>query len=169
MYYKVENKESEVYKKLHEMRIEELQIDKDNWQTIKQKTGLDFDLFLGHSGQQNFKRTRLFQGFKFNEPEKVDLKIWKRDKDHPQIFVPNKRTKVGREMSEFLSNGLKGSRYDKPFEILGVEHNGKFSFPYVEIVGELILIVLGDNQEPKDPNVIEITKTEFDELMMDFS
>jgi len=165
MYYKIENKESEVYRLLYQMRIEEKQMDKDNYKEIKKQTGLDFDLFLGHSGQQNFRRTRLYQGFQFNEPEKVDLKVWKESNDHPGIFIPNKRTKAGRQMSEFLANGLKGGRYDKPFEILGLPHISKFSFPFVEISGDLILVWLGDNQEPKEPNLIEITKTEFDRLL----
>lgn len=164
MYYKIENKECEVYKKLHQMRTEEIQIGKDNEKAIEEKTGLKFETFLGHSGQQNFRRTTQYIGFKFTEPERVDLKIWQRDKEHPEIFVPNKRTKLGREMAEFLANGLKGSIYSKPIKILGLPEQRRFTFPYVEIFGDLILIYLGNNGEPKDENVIEITKREFEKL-----
>jgi hypothetical protein len=94
----------------------------------------------------------------------VDLKIWQRDKEHSEIYVPNKRTKLGREMAEFLANGLKGSIYSKPIKILGLPEQRRFTFPYVEIVGDLILIYLGNNGEPKDENVIEITKREFERL-----
>lgn len=164
MYYKVENKECKVYKELHQLRTKELQIQEDNEKAIEEKTGLKFKTFLGDNGQQNFRRVRQYTGFKFTTPDKVDLKIWKTDAEHKEIFVPNRKTKLGREMAEFLLNGLKGSRYDKVWEILKLEHLRKFTFPYVEIVGEVILIYLSDSQEPKDKNVIEITKREFNEL-----
>lgn len=165
MYYKIENKECEVYKKLHELRTKELIISEENKQSIKDKSGLDFESFLGHSGQQNFRRVTQYTGFKFTEPEKVDLKIWQRDKTHSEIFIPNRKTKLGREMAEFISNGLKGSNFMKPFEIFGLEHPRRFSFPFVHIVGEIIVLYFDDQTEPKDENVIEITKREFDALM----
>ena len=37
MYYKIENKECEVYKKLHQMRTEEIQIGKENEKAIEEK------------------------------------------------------------------------------------------------------------------------------------
>lgn len=167
MYYKIENKECEVYQKLRKMRAEEIQIGKDNEKAIEEKTGLKFESFLGRSGQQNFCRTPQYRGFQFTEPEKVDLKIWKQDKKRPEIFVPNKRTKLGREMDEFLVDGLKSSLYSRPFDILGIpETNGRFTFPFVEVVNDIVLIFLGsESPEPQDENVIEITKREFSELL----
>lgn len=164
MYYKIENKECKVYKELHELRTTELQIQDENEKAIEEKTGLKFKTFLGDSGQQNWRRVRQYNGFKFTTPNKVDLKIWKTDSEHKEIFVPNRKTKIGREMAEFLLNGLKGSCYDKVWKILKLEPLRKFTFPYVEIVGEVILIFLSDSQEPKDKNVIEITKRQFNEL-----
>lgn len=164
MYYKIENKECEVYKKLHEMRTFELQLDKENLSKIREKIGLSFKDAFGRFRQQSFSRVPEYAGFEFTEPEKVDFKIWKRHKEYPEIFVPNTRTEAGREMKKFLYE-LKGSNYLKPINILGLPYLGKFTFPYVEISGELILIYLGDNHEPQDPNVIEITKREFEELL----
>ena len=164
MYYKIENKECEVYKKLHEMRTKEIQIGKDNIKAIEEKTGLKFENSFGYHGQQNFNRTDRYIGFEFTEPEKVDLKIWQIHKEHSKTFVPNRRTKLGREMAEFLANGLQGSLYSKPFEILGLRKTQRFTFPFVEIVGDVLIIFLGNDQEPKDPNVIEITKTEFESI-----
>jgi hypothetical protein len=164
MYYKIENKECEVYQKLHEMRAYELKISEENKQAIKDKSGLDFESFYGHSGQQNFRRVTGYTGFKFTEPEKVDSKVWQRHKEHNDIFIPNKKTKLGREMDEFISNGLKGSNFNTPLKILGLEHPRRFSFPFVDIAGEIIVLFLDDQFEPKDENVIEITKREFDAL-----
>lgn len=164
MYYKIENKESEVYKKLHEQRIKEEQMELKNTTSIIEKTGLNFTNFFGRRGQLNFRRVTSYSGFEFTEPEKVDLKIWKRDKEHNEIFVPNTRTKLGREMQEFLNNGLEGSRYDIINDILGLEHLRRFTFPFVEIVGEKIILYVDDQYDLNDKDIIEITKREFNEL-----
>jgi len=164
MYYKIVNKESEAFKKLHELRTNELQIEKDNVSAIESKTGLKFESYLGNTGQQNFWRVTQYSGFKFTEHQKVDLKVWKQDSSHKDIFVPNRKTKLGREMAEFLSNGLKGSTYWKVFEILSIPRPSRFTFPFVEIFGETIGLYLGDEQQPNDENIIEITSKEFETL-----
>lgn len=164
MYYKIENKECEAYKKLHAMRTEEMQIEKDNVKAIEEKTGLKFTRFIGRSGQQTFKRVTSYAGFVFTEPEKVDMKIWKKSKESKTCFVPNRSTKAGREMDQFLRNGLKGGRYTDPYDNLGLEHPaGRFTFPYVAICGDVIIFSI-DNEDIPDKNIIEITKTEFNQI-----
>lgn len=133
MYYKIENKECDVYAELHALRTYEKQIEKENIEAIAEKVGLEWEMEFGHIGQQNFIRVSSLMGFGFLETEKVDLKIWKQHKEHKDIFVPNTKTKLGREMQEFLSNGLKKSRYDKVLKILKLEELRKFTFPFVEI------------------------------------
>lgn len=169
MYYKIVNKDSEVYQKLHELRLKELQFEKDNITSIEEKTGLKWNNYLGHKGQQNFCRVTDYSGFEFTEPEKVNLKIWKRDRNHPAIFVPNCRTKLGREMDEFLLNGLGKSLFTKVWDILNLPHLGKFTFPYVEIALDTILIYLDDKHIPSDEDIIEITSIEFQSLISVFS
>lgn len=165
MYYKIENKESEVYKKLHEERIKEQQMELNNIASIIEKTGLNFDDYYGRRGQQNFRRVTSYSGFEFTEPEKVDLKIWKRHSKYNEIFVPNTRTKLGREMQEFLNNGLEGSMYNIINKILGLESLRRFTFPFVEIIGEKIILYIDDQYDLKDKEIIEITKREFNELL----
>jgi len=167
MYYKITNKNSKVYKSLFEQRTKEKEAEANNILAIKEKTGLDFKNSFGNHGQQNFNRVTKYKGFAFTEPEKVDLKIWKRHPEHQDVFVPNTRTKLGREMNEFLLNGLKGFRYDIIFELIGVpELIGRFKLPFVEICAKNeIVVYLDDDQEPKNKNVIEITKKEFYELL----
>lgn len=165
MYYKVENKKSKVYKALYALREKEIRINKENLKTIKEKTGLNFETYLGSNSQQSFRRVPQYEGFKFTEPDKVDSKTWKKDQDHKDIFVPNRRTKLGREMEEFLTNGLQSSWYEEVFDILKLEHPRRFRFPYVEIANEIILIYLDEKQEPGDENVIEITKKEFEKIL----
>lgn len=166
MYYKIENKECEVYKKLHEMRTKELQMEEENKQAITEKTGLKWEKFLGHSGQQNFNRVTQYVGFNFEEPEKVNTKMWIKHPNHEGIYIPNNRTKNGREMNQFIRNGLKGHAFSTVFKNLDMpQPMGRFTFPYVEICGDTIVIYLGDAQEPKDSNIIEITKRDFNELL----
>lgn len=165
MYYKIINKDSVLYQKLHALRAQELQFEKDNIKAIEEKTGMTWDSTFGHHGQQNFRRVSYYSGFEFKETDKIDPKIWKQHKEHPTVYVPNTRTKLGREMQEFLNNGLKGGRYDNVIEVLKLEKLRKFTFPFVEIVDDgVIIIFLGDSHEPKDENVIEITKREFQSL-----
>lgn len=165
MYYKITNKEAVVYKKLHALRTNEYKIQKENEEAILEKTGLNYDKALANFGQQNWNRVTQYTGFVFLEPEKVDLKIWKKDKNHKEAFVPNPKTKLGREMQSFLFNGLKGSVYHKVFDILNLPDVRKFTFPYVEIVEDVVLVFLGDNQEPNIEDLIEITKTEFNKIL----
>jgi hypothetical protein len=167
MYYKITNKESDVYKKLHEMRSDEIRIEEENEKIIREKVGLKFDNFIGYLGQQTFCRVTEFISFEFIETEKVDLKIWKPVKKQDRtVYEPNRRYKVGREMSKSLSNGLQKSLYTKPLDILGIGHmyGVSFIFPYVEIFGETILIFLDPKMEPDNQDVIEITKKEFEEI-----
>ena len=166
MYYKILNKESEVYKTLFQMRKKELQIGKDNIKAIEEKTSLEWDSFVGYSGQQNFNRTTQYVGFKFNDEGKVDLKIWKKSKDYEGCYEPNRRTKLGREMAEFLLNGLQGNMYSNVFKALGIEDSfRKFTYPYVEIEGESLVLYLGEECKITDDDIIEITSKEFKEIL----
>lgn len=161
MYYKIENTECEVYKALHELRTEELRIEEENKDLIKEKVGLTYSKFLGGNSQQNWRRVQQYQGFVFDNPDQVDPKVWKESKEHPGCFIPNRKYKVGRDMYDFLLNGMKGSRFDTPLQILDLHTSGRFSFPYMEIIDDVILLFLDDQHEPEDSNVIEITRKEF--------
>lgn len=165
MYYKIVNQESEIYKKMLDLRQYEIQADIDNVNEIKSRTGLDFNSFLGQHGQQNFNRTTSYMGFKFLNPDMVDRKVWKLHKKHPNIFVPNKRTKVGRDMDNFLSHELKCSSLFSLLEILKLQTIPKFQFPYLEIVDNILIMSLDDRFNFKNDDVIEITSKEFNELL----
>lgn len=163
MYYKITNKESEVYKKFYELKQEEHKMAENNKKAVEDAVELEYDRFLGHLGQQNLSRTTEYEGFEFLEPDKVDPKIWKKHKEYKDIFIPNRRTKKGKEMSEFLLNGLEKSCFDVIHDILGLEVYGRFTFPFLEVVGDVIILSIDDDIE--NPDVIEITKKEFNEYM----
>lgn len=166
MYYKIENKKCDVYRKLHALRSKEIQFEKDNVTAIEGITGLTFSTFVGRQGQQNFSRITTYNAFKFNEIDKIDMTIWVSSKDHPECYTTNRKTKAGKAMADSLNKALKSSNYHLVFEILKLEDLRKFTFPYVEIAdNETILIFLGDGHEPTDKNVVEITKTEFSKTL----
>lgn len=165
MYYKITDQSSEVFQKLHELRTKELEIEKANKKAIEEKTGMTWNVFLGDSGQQQFRRVTQYSGFQFHQTDQIDSKIWKKHKKYPHIWVPNTRYKVGREMGEFLRNGLQGSHFGDVIEILELEQRTHFNYPFVEICGDEIILYLGDNHRPKDTiSVIEITSVEFDNI-----
>ncbi len=165
MYYKIENTESEVYQKLFKMRAEELQFEMENNVLVKEIVIYPFEKFYGYHGQQNFYRVTRWQGFVFTTPDEVCLKTWKRMKDNPEVFVPNTRTKLGKEMDNFLKYGLQTSCFESPLEILGIEYEGRFKFPVVHISDDIIYVFIDDNYEPQDPNLIQITRKEFNEKL----
>lgn len=167
MYYKIENKNCEVYQKLFAMRKQELAWEKENQEAIDKKIGLKYTEFLGHKGQKTLSRTSKYSGFKFENPEKVDSSIWKESQKYPGFYIPNNRTKKGKEMSRFLCTSLKGHCFDIVFEYLNLENlYGNFLLPYVEISNDnIIVIYLDPRQNPKDENVIEITKKEFEAIL----
>lgn len=168
MYYKILNKESELFKKLSELRNTEKQIESENEKAIEEKIGQKFTHFLGDAGQQHFRRVKQYIGFKFTEPEKVDLKIWKRDAEHTEYFIPNKKTLLGRKMHEFLLNGLQSSLYSTVWDILEVPHLHRFSFPFVCVKNEMVLVYLDHRHEPKsNADIIEITRSEFNSYFDD--
>ena len=163
MYYKITNKESEVYKRLHALRTEELAIGERNKKAIMDKIPYKWTKFVGSVGQQNFLRTTQYFAFKFEEPEKVDMNVWKRHKEYPECFVPDCRRKAGKDMKMFIDSLEKSSFFDLE-EILGTHHRGKFTLPFLEIAGDTLILFIDEKFEPKGVDFIEITKREFEEL-----
>ncbi len=166
MYYKITNKECELYKKFKALREKELSIQENNEKAIEEKTGMTWKGFYGHHGQQNFHRVTTYSGFEFKETDKIDPKIWKESKDHKGIYEPNRRTKVGREMAEFILNGVKkGDWFSIVFDILGMKSpHGKFAFPFVEYENDTVILWLEDKFDIENEFVTEITKREFEEI-----
>ena len=166
MYYKVVNKDSSVYKRLYEMRDEEIKREKRNLEAIKKKIPLNWEHYYGGQGQQNFGRCREYCGFYFTCPELVDMRVWKPHKDHDGLFVPNRRTAAGREMYDFLRSELERGWYEDVYKALNLQVDlSRFAFPFVEIMSsESILLFLSDSIDINDENVIEITKKEYEEI-----
>lgn len=168
MYFKITNKDSDLYKRLRELREREIRIEESNLEKIKIKVELPFDGTFGHEGQQNWGRVTTYDGFCFTELDKVNPKVWKKHPEHDDVFVPNLRTKLGREMAVFLHSGMESSYYRSVLDILGIDHIRRFSFPYLEIANDILILYIDDRfcpfKEEENPDLIEITKREFEEI-----
>lgn len=165
MYYKIVNKECEVYQKLYAQRKKELEAQENNNKLLAEHIPYEWEKFNGYRNQ-SYGRIPMYLGFYFKNPDEVDLKTWKESKDQKGLFYPNKRYKAGRDMNDFLVKSLKRFSFHHIWEILGIKDTeGEHSVPYMEIEGEVILLYLDEKQEPEDKeNVIEITKKEFLEI-----
>lgn len=167
MYYKMINTDSPKYKELRAFRENEIKIEAENKKNIQDIVKLDFDKFKGRQGQSSFERVTRWSGFLFKEPEKVDCNVWRKDPENTGGYLPNKRTKQGREMAQKLES-MPRSSFFSFIELLGIEMIGRFSFPYLFICGDTLLFYIDDAFEPKDGDFIEITKKEFEETREKF-
>lgn len=162
MYYKVENKDCGLYKTLLQMRKQELQNEADNIKEISEKYG-EWQMCFAYPSQKYY-RNRMFTGFLFKDTEKLDLKAWVKDKEFPTYWLPNKRSKSGKEVIKVLES-LKFTRFYTLLDALELKPivGTPFSYPYMEISqqNETIILYLDEKWEPKDENIIEITKKEF--------
>lgn len=165
MYYKIENTESKVYTKLKKLLEYEQEIEAENEKLVQQKVVHEYTGFLGYKGQTNFYRVSRYLGFKFKQPELVDENIWKKHQIHKDVFVPNRKTKAGKEIYNFLHNGLEVSDYMTVCEILKIEAIGKFYFPSLYFVDDVIIMFLDDKANPKVKELIEITSKEFNQYL----
>lgn len=169
MYYKIINKDSDVYKRLYDLRKKEQEIEESNNKLVMELVGQDFTHFIGRVGQQNFERVTQYSGFEFKHPEKLPPKVWVLDKQYGDkgCHVPNRRTKAGREMLYKLKT-LPHSSIIDVFTILGCDLCGRFTFPYVEIgKDDVIVLYMSDRFDDvlsQNKDIIEITKREFEEI-----
>lgn len=162
MYYKIENADSEIFKKLYALRLKEHEINKENRELIIKEYGSDFSSYL-YNGEQKWNRCKTYKGFEFHH--KIDINGWKSCEDAPEIYIPNKRTKNGKKIIEFL-NSLKSTSMIDLLDILDLDliSDFPFSFPFLEIIDDILILSLDNNYNPTDVDLIEITKKEFNQL-----
>lgn len=98
-YYKVEDVDSELFKKASEF----LDMEKELINAQKQAVEKKVPKFSYYKGSWGFDRVVRYVGFVFDDQENIDKKVWKtKEVDGKMLSVPNLRTKVGKEMEEFL-------------------------------------------------------------------
>ena len=98
-YYKVENKESDLFKRSSEFLAMESLL----WYFQNKSIVAKVPKFSQYKGEKGFNRIFRFTGFVFDNPQDIDPKVWKTKKVCGKMLsVPYLRTKAGREMDKFL-------------------------------------------------------------------
>lgn len=167
MYYKITKKSNKIYKKLRAVREKEIENEKKNRETVEKLIGFELTLFVGVTQQHSLDRMTSYSGFKFPDGVTPDPKVWVKSKKFPDYYVPNRRTKVGREMAKSLHSLPSVSSSWDIWEAIGVKTPYRsFSIPALYLSGNGdVIIYLDDNMEPTDKDVIEITRTEFNKTL----
>lgn len=108
-YYKVEDVDSDLFKKASEFLDMEEEFINTQKQTVEKKV----PKFSYYKCRRGFERIVRYIGFVFDDQENIDKKVWKtKEVDGKMLSVPNTRTKAGKEMKEFLGSFKRTTCWD---------------------------------------------------------
>lgn len=165
MYYKVINKESEVYKKLREQREKEMEADKRNKAKIEELLGFKWKAFYGRNGYQNLWRVTTYTAFVPEDGSNITNVVRPSSKSE-DAYEPNRRSKAGKALSDFLRRGMETFHFDQVLNIVGVKrYLSRFNIPFMAIKDDVVLLYLDEDHRPTAEDVVEITFKEFEELL----
>ena len=109
LYYKVENKDSDLFKRASEFLAMEEKLREIQRKTIESKV----PKFSKYRGEKGFNRIVRCTGFVFDDKESIDPKVWKTTVENGEMLsTPNLRTKVGRAMDDFLRSFKRTDIFD---------------------------------------------------------
>ena len=158
IYYKIINTECDIYKFLKDQLQKEEEANVFNNKLIEDNIPYTFYKYRG-TQRHGAYRVKYIMGFFFHDPEQVDLKAWKEDKNCIGLFTPNLKTKAGKHFANILKQ-QKGFRVYDIWTKLGLDYIGSYSCPYIEIKDGVILLGLDDAHRLKNEDLIEITLSE---------
>lgn len=172
LYYKVENKDSDLFKRASEFLAME-----ENLREIQKKT-IESQLpkFSKYKGEKGFNRIVRYVGFVFDDKASIDPKVWKtKEENGVMISTPNLRTKFGRAMNEFLMSFKKTNVWDVD-RLLAIDEKslcGEFYPADLFVFNECIFIII-DSQfrdvfEKNNTDIIEITNGEITRVIDDYN
>lgn len=159
-FYKVEDSQSALHKKCCEF------LDMEKELTEKQKNTIEEKLpkFSKFKCVRGFTRIVRYVGFVFDDQEHIDAKVWKtKEQDGYMLSIPNRRTKAGREMDDFLANFKRTNCWDvdRILDINKTCTNGSFYpanfFRHNDCIYIMIDSQFKDVFEQNNPEVMEIT------------
>lgn len=172
IYYKVENKDSALFKRANEFLAMEEKLREIQRRTIES----ELPKFSKCKGEKGFNRIVLYTGFVFDDKESIDPKVWKTKEENGEMLsTPNLRTKVGRAMFEFLRS-FKRTNVWHVDRILAIDDKilyGRFYHANLFVFNECIYIII-DSQfrdvfEKNNTDIIEITNGEMEKAIDDYN
>ena len=172
IYYKVDNKDSTLYKRANEFLAMEEKLRETQRKAIESKV----PKFSKHKAAKGFNRIVRYIGFVFDDKESIDPKVWKtKVEDGEMLSTPNLRTKVGKAMDEFLRSFKRTNVWDvdRLLAIDGKSVYGSFYPANLFEFDERIYIII-DSQfrdvfEKNNTDIIEITNGEITKVIDDYN
>lgn len=172
IYYKVENKDSALFKRANEFLAMEEKLREIQRRTIES----ELPKFSKYKCKKGFNRIVLYTGFVFDDKESIDPKVWKTKEENGEMLsTPNLRTKVGRAMFEFLRS-FKRTNVWHVDRILAIDDKilyGRFYNANLFVFNECVYIII-DSQfrdvfEKNNTDIIEITNGEITKVIDDYN
>ena len=172
LYYKVENKDSDLFKRANEFLAMEEKLREIQRNTIESQ----LPKFSKYKGEIGFNRIVRYTGFVFDEKESIDPKVWKtKELDGEMLSTPNLRTKVGRAMNDFLGSFKRTNVWDVD-RLLAIDEKpiyGNFYPANLFEFNDRIYIII-DSQfrdvfEKNNTDIIEITNGEMTKAIDDYN
>ena len=172
IYYKVENKDSELFKRANVFLAKEEELREIQRKTIESK----LPKFSKYKGEKGFNRILIYPGFVFDDKESIDPKVWKTKEENGEMLsTPNLRTKVGKAMNEFLRS-FKGTNVWDVDRLLAIDEKslyGRFYTANLFEFNECIYVIMDsryrDVFEKNNTDIIEITNGEMTKAIDDYN
>lgn len=172
IYYKVENKDSELFKRANVFLAKEEELREIQRKTIESK----LPKFSKYKCLKGFNRIGQYTGFVFDDKENIDPKVWKTKEENGEMLsTPNLRTKVGKAMNEFLSSFKRTSVWDVD-RVLAIDEKSLYGSFYpanlFEFNNRIYIIIdsqFRDVFEKNNTDIIEITNGEMTKAIDDYN
>ena len=172
LYYKVENKDSDLFKRANEFLAMEENLREIQRNAIESKV----PKFSKYQARKGFNRIVRYIGFVFEDKESIDPKVWKTKEEDGEMFsTPNLRTKVGRAMDEFLRSFKRTNVWDVD-RLLAIDGKSVYGSFYpanlFEFNNRIYIIIdsqFRDVFEKNNTDIIEITNGEITKVIDDYN
>ena len=172
LYYKVENKDSDLFKRANEFLAMEEKLREVQRQALESQIP-EFSKFKGRKG---FNRIEQYIGFVFDDKENIDPKVWKtKEENGVMLSTPNLRTKVGKAMNKFLRSFQRTTVWDVD-RLLAIDIETLYGSFYqanlFEFNNRIYIIIdsqFRDVFEKNNTDIIEITNGEITKVIDDYN
>lgn len=172
LFYKVENKDSNLFKRASEFLAMEEKLREIQKKTIESQLP-KFSMYIAKRG---FNRIVQYTGFVFDDKESIDPKVWETKEEYGEMLsTPNLRTKVGRAMNEFLRSFKRTNIWDVD-RLLAIDEKslcGEFYSAELFVFNECLYIIIDSQSrdvfEKNNTDIIEITNGEITKVIDDYN
>ena len=172
LYYKVENKDCDLYKRANEFLAMEEKLRETQRNAIESKV----PKFSKYKARKGFNRIVRYIGFVFDDKESIDPKVWKtKEEDGEMLSTPNLRTKVGKAMDKFLGSFKRTTAWDVD-RLLAIDGKSVYGSFYpanlFEFNNRIYIIIdsqFRDVFEKNNADIIEITNGEMAKAIDDYN